>query len=79
VSVEENVFAAKASLVIAVIEEGDMIDIDIPARRISLLVNEKTIEERLKNLKKREPAVKTGWLARYSRLVSSADKGAILE
>jgi dihydroxy-acid dehydratase len=70
---------AQAGGVIAVIEEGDVIDIDIPARRITLVVDESTIEQRLRNLKKREPAVKTGWLARYSRLVSSADKGAILE
>ncbi len=70
---------AQAGGVIAVIEEGDIIEIDIPARSISLLVDEQTIERRLKNLKKREPAVKTGWLARYSRLVSSADRGAILE
>jgi dihydroxy-acid dehydratase len=70
---------AQAGGVIAVIEEGDMIDIDIPARSISLLVDQKTIDDRLKNLKVREPAVKSGWLARYSRLVSSADKGAILE
>ncbi|MGE5494133.1 MAG: dihydroxy-acid dehydratase [Burkholderiales bacterium] len=70
---------AQAGGVIAVIEEGDIIEIDIPARSISLLVDEQTIEQRLKNLKKREPAVKTGWLARYSRLVSSADRGAILE
>lgn len=70
---------AQAGGVIAVIQEGDVIEIDIPARSISLLVDEKTIEQRLKNLKKREPALRTGWLARYSRLVSSADKGAILE
>lgn len=70
---------AQAGGVIAVIEEGDMIDIDIPARSITLVVDSNVIEERLKKLKKREPAVKTGWLARYARLVSSADKGAVLE
>ena len=45
---------------------------------MDLLVDKDIIEQRLKNLKKREPNVKTGWLSRYARLVSSADKGAIL-
>jgi len=69
---------AMAGGVIAVIEEGDKIEINIPERRIDLLVDKNIIEQRLKNLKKREPNVKTGWLSRYARLVSSADKGAIL-
>ncbi|MGI5849535.1 MAG: dihydroxy-acid dehydratase [Christensenellales bacterium] len=70
---------AQAGGVIAVIEEGDRIEIDIPNRKISLLVDQKSINQRLSNLEKREPKVKTGWLSRYARLVSSADKGAILE
>lgn len=70
---------AQSGGVIAIIEEGDIIEIDIPARSISLAVDKDTIAKRLGGLKSRKPAVATGWLARYSRLVSSADKGAILE
>lgn len=64
--------------VIAVINEGDMISIDIPNRSLMLDVEDKEIEKRLSGLKAKEPRVKSGWLYRYARLVSSADKGAIL-
>jgi dihydroxy-acid dehydratase len=70
---------AQAGGVIAVIEEGDKIEINIPEKKIELLVDKKTIESRLAKLKKREPNIKTGWLSRYARLVTSADRGAILE
>ncbi len=70
---------AQAGGVIAVIEEGDTIEIDIPARKINLKVDQATIDKRLGSLQKRELSVKSGWLYRYARLVSSADKGAILE
>ena len=70
---------AQAGGVIAAVNEGDMIAIDIPNRSISLLVDAAVIEQRLKNRAPKEPNVKTGWLARYARLVSSADKGAVLE
>ncbi len=70
---------AVAGGVIAAVQEGDIIDIDIPARKLSLRVDEATIQDRLSKLTPREPAVKTGWLARYARMVSSADKGAILQ
>ena len=70
---------AQAGGVIAVIEEGDTIEIDIPQRRLSLSVSQDEIDKRLSKLEKREPKVTSGWLNRYARLVSSADKGAILE
>ncbi|MDD5016576.1 MAG: dihydroxy-acid dehydratase [Eubacteriales bacterium] len=70
---------AQAGGVIAAVEEGDKIEIDIPNRTITLAVDQKTIDSRLSKLEKREPSVKSGWLSRYARLVSSADKGAILE
>ncbi len=70
---------AQAGGVIAVIEEGDTIEIDIPARKLNLKVDQQTIDKRLAGLKKRELSVKSGWLYRYARMVSSADKGAILE
>lgn len=70
---------AMAGGAIAVVEEGDKIEIDIPNRKIELLVGKEIIENRLSKLKKRAQKVTTGWLSRYSRLVSSADKGAILQ
>ena len=64
---------------IALVEEGDLIAIDIPACRISLLVPEDVLAQRRANWVCPEPKVKTGYLSRYAKLVSSADKGAILE
>ncbi len=69
---------AQTGGVIAVINEGDMISIDIPNRSLMLDVEDKEVEKRLSGLKAKEPRVKSGWLYRYARLVSSADKGAIL-
>lgn len=64
---------------IALVEEGDTIEIDIPARSITLAVDDKTLEERRTKLQKKQPNITTGWLARYARMVTSADKGAVLE
>jgi dihydroxy-acid dehydratase len=63
---------------IAAIYEGDMIDINIPERKINLLVPQKEIARRLKALPPFEPKIKSGWLARYSQFVTSANTGAIL-
>ena len=60
-------------------EEGDLIAIDIPACTIELKVSDEVLAERRKAWVCPEPKVKTGYLARYAKLVSSADKGAILE
>lgn len=64
---------------IALVEEGDKIEIDIPARSIMLAVDEKTLDARRSKLQKKQPNITTGWLARYARMVTSADKGAVLE
>ncbi|MBR2783717.1 MAG: dihydroxy-acid dehydratase [Firmicutes bacterium] len=64
---------------IALVQEGDIIDIDIPACRIELKVDEGELERRSSSWVCPEPRVKTGYLARYAKLVSSADRGAILE
>ena len=64
---------------IALVQEGDVIDIDIAACRIELLVDDAELERRRKAWVCPEPRVKTGYLARYAKLVTSADKGAILE
>ena len=63
---------------IAYVNEGDIISIDIPNYKIELKVSESELENRKKNTTLKEPKVKTGYLARYAKFVSSADKGAIL-
>lgn len=69
---------ASAGGVIAIIRDGDTINIDIPGRRIEVKLSDKEIARRFKNWKPVSPKIKTGYLSRYSRLVSSADRGAIL-
>ena len=64
---------------IALVEEGDIIEIDIDNCKINLKVSDEELQKRRANWKAPEPKIKTGYLARYARLVSSADKGAILE
>ncbi len=64
---------------IALVEEGDRIAIDIPGHKIDLLVDEKTLAARRASWTPKPPAVSTGYLARYAKLVSSAARGAILE
>jgi dihydroxy-acid dehydratase len=63
---------------IAAVQQGDMIRINIPKRELTLLVDDDEIKKRLTEVKK-PCKVKKGWLARYSRLVTSADKGAVLK
>ena len=69
---------AAAGGMIALVEEGDRIEIDIPSCKIELKVSDEELERRRKLWICPEPKVKTGYLARYAKLVSSADKGAIL-
>ena len=64
---------------IGLLREGDIIDIDIPRHSINARVSEEEFAERRKSYVKPEPNVKTGWLARYARLVSSANTGAVLK
>ncbi len=64
---------------IALIEEGDIISIDIPANKINVNVSDEELEKRKAAWQPKEPRVKTGYLARYASLVTSADKGAILK
>ncbi|MDO5389358.1 MAG: dihydroxy-acid dehydratase [Clostridia bacterium] len=63
---------------IGLVREGDIIDIDINAGKINVNVSDEELAERRKNWVIPEPKIKTGYLARYARLVSSADKGAVL-
>ncbi|RJQ53825.1 MAG: dihydroxy-acid dehydratase [Actinobacteria bacterium] len=64
---------------IAMVQEGDRISIDIPNKKIDLLVAADEFAKRVEAWKPREPKIKTGYLARYARMVSSADKGAVVE
>lgn len=64
--------------VIALIENGDKIKIDINKRLIELCVDEEVLAERHKNLKQFEPRVKSGYLAKYAKNVQDASHGAIV-
>ena len=61
------------------IEEGDIISINIPENRLDVLVSEEEMAERRKKWQPREPKVTTGYLSRYRELVTSGNKGAVLE
>ena len=63
---------------IGLVREGDIIDIDINGGKINVQVSDEELAERRKNWVIPEPKIKTGYLARYAKLVSSADKGAVL-
>jgi dihydroxy-acid dehydratase len=62
---------------IAAIKDGDIIDIDIPNKKLDVRLPEDEIQKRLAALPEFEPKIKSGYLARYATMVSSADKGAV--
>jgi len=62
---------------IAFVREGDRIAIDIPAKKITLKVSDAELKKRQKGFAPPAPAIKTGYLARYAKLVTSASTGAI--
>jgi dihydroxy-acid dehydratase len=64
---------------IALIQEGDLIQIDIPAKKLELLVDPAELDRRRRSWKRPEPKIKTGYLARYGRMVSSGSKGAVYQ
>ena len=64
---------------IGLINEGDIINIDITNASINVAVSNEELETRKANYVPHEPNIKTGWLARYARLVCSANTGAILK
>ena len=63
---------------IALIEPGDIISIDIPRRRLELEVSDEELARRRRRWQPPAPKVRTGWLARYARFVTSASRGAVL-
>ncbi len=64
---------------IAYVKDGDEIEIDIPGKRITLLVSDEELERRKKEMKLLPPKITKGYLARYSRFVTSASKGAVYQ
>lgn len=64
---------------IALVKEGDIIKIDIDANTLDVLISDEEMEARRKEWKPREPKVTTGYLARYASMVTSGNRGAILE
>ena len=64
---------------IGLVEEGDMIKINIPENTIHVDLSEDILEERRKKWQPREPKITTGYLSRYTQMVTSANRGAVLE
>jgi dihydroxy-acid dehydratase len=62
---------------IAAIRDGDIIDIDIPNNKLDVRLSQDEIQKRLDDLLEFEPKIKSGYLARYATMVSSADIGAV--
>ena len=69
---------AMAGGLIGLLKDGDTIHIDIPNRKLEVLLSDEEIEKRRAEFVKPEPKVKTGYLARYAKLVTSANTGAVL-
>jgi len=64
---------------IAIVRDGDTISINIPERKLDLLVSEEEIKKRFKTHKPIKPKINKGWLARYAKLVTSASTGAVMK
>ena len=64
---------------IALVNNGDTIEIDLPSRTINLIVSDEELANRRESLQPFEPKIKRGWLARYSALVTNASKGGVMK
>jgi dihydroxy-acid dehydratase len=64
---------------ISIVKDGDIIEIDIPNRKLHLKLTDTEINMRLAHWKEPKPKFTTGWLSRYQRLVTSANTGAVLK
>nr|HPK45655.1 dihydroxy-acid dehydratase [Spirochaetota bacterium] len=64
---------------IAIVKDGDIIEIDIPAKKLTLKLDDKEIKARLAKWKAPKPKITSGYMYRYSLMVSSADRGAVFE
>ncbi len=65
--------------IIAIIEDGDMIEMDIPGRQLNVELSEEEIARRLKNWRPPEPKTKTGFLALYAQMTLPAEQGAAMQ
>jgi dihydroxy-acid dehydratase len=61
------------------VRNGDTIILDIPNRSLSIKLSKAEMKKRLAKWKPREPKIKSGWLARYAKVVTSANTGAIVK
>ncbi len=64
---------------IAVVQDGDRILLDIPNRKLELRLSDAEIKKRLSSWRPKEPKIKSGWLGRYTKAVTSANTGAVLK
>jgi len=64
---------------IALVQDGDKIVLDVHNRRLELKISDEEMKKRLAAWKPREPKIKSGWLSRYAKLVTSANTGAVLK
>lgn len=64
---------------IGVVQDGDEILIDIPNRKLDLLISDGELKRRLENFKPKQKEIRSSWLRRYVKFVTSASKGAVLE
>jgi len=64
---------------IAIVRNGDKILLDIPSRKLDVRISKAEMKRRLAKWKPREPKIKSGWLARYTKVVTSANTGAIVK
>lgn len=64
---------------IALVEEGDLIKINIPENKLEMVVSDEELKKRREKWQPREPKVTTGYLARYAKMVTSGNRGAVLE
>jgi dihydroxy-acid dehydratase len=64
---------------IGLLEDGDIIDIDVPKRKMHVKLSDEELAKRAKSWTEKEPNIKKGYLVRYSQLVQPAHKGSILK
>ena len=64
---------------IALIEDGDIVQIDIMANKVNFIISDKELKNHRDNWKPRKPKITTGYLSRYAAMVTSGNRGAILE
>ncbi len=64
---------------IAIVRDGDTVSIDIPGRKLDLLVSKEEIDRRFKTHRAHKPKINKGWLARYASMVTSASTGAVMK